>query len=165
MCCMYYRRPSLNAIFMSRIPIFFYLGALSCDRWGFWAVFEKTEKLGQKEGNDFFQFFVSWLVAYSYNGVLSEILAKNNDFFDFFQKYLWFSINRCFRQKVQILGVEFNSKWDTGNRVQVSLFNFSCEISFILVIQPCFGAFPAFLDDLCKVLYGGSSWPPVDLSP
>ena len=105
-------------------------------------------------------FFVSWLLAYSYNSVLSEILAKNDDFFDFFQKYLWFSINRCFRQKVQILGVEFNSKWDTGNRVQVSLFNFSCEISFILVIQPCFGAFPAFLDDLCKVLYGGSSWPP-----
>ena len=73
---------------MSGIPIFWNLEALSRDRSGFWAVFEKTKKLGQKEGNDFFQFFLSLLVAYSENGVLSEILTKNNDFFDFFQKYL-----------------------------------------------------------------------------
>ena len=70
---------------MSGTPIFWNLEALSRDRSGFWAVFEKTKKLGQKEGNDFFQFFLSFLVAYSENGVLSEILTKNNDYFDFFK--------------------------------------------------------------------------------
>ena len=93
---------------MSGTPIFWNLEALSRDRSGFWAVFEKTKKLGLKEGNYFFQFFLLLLVAYSENGVLSQILTKNIDFFDFFQKYLLFSINRSFPQNVQILGVEFN---------------------------------------------------------
>ena len=75
---------------MSGIPIFWNLEALSRDRLGFWAIFEKTKKLGQKEGNDFFQFFLSFLVTYSENGVLSEILAKKMIFSIFFKNNSYF---------------------------------------------------------------------------
>ena len=49
---------------------------------------KKRKNGGKRREIIFFQFFLSLLVTYSENGVLSEILAKNDDFFDFFQKYL-----------------------------------------------------------------------------
>ena len=69
---------------------------------------KKRKNWGLKRGKLLLSIFLLLLVAYSENGVLSQILTKNIDFFDFFQKYLLFSINRRFLQNVQILGVEFN---------------------------------------------------------
>ena len=47
---------------------------------------KKRKNGGKRREIIFFQFFLSLLVAYSENGVLSSISAKNNKIFDFFQK-------------------------------------------------------------------------------